>query len=445
MHEPESEVNVEESTNLSYFPSQIPYYNEIKKDELNKKYKIVCDYNISNKCKYEYIKEYIEILRTKQQNDSYYICIYCLKKIKFLDRDNKKYIFNEELMEKIDTERKAYILGWIVSQGNIQNNLISIIMNKKKINDLIEFRDIICKKQIINEYDNNNVSLIINSKKICNDVCKQLKNEEQKSDRYIYQSLNNLPEIKDEVLLYIFLRGYFESNGDIYISSEDEGEKPRCNIISKSKNILNSIKKECNIPCTVTSELIEWSGVNCLDFLGKIYDNPTIYLKEKYKKYIEILNWSIDQSKKNKIKYFKYVLCSNEAKPPIKTKKSDTGWDLTLVRKLKEENNIYYYTTDIKIQPQYGYWFKIVPRSSLCKKGWGLANHIGIIDISYIGLINIALFKIDSNANELELPCKCVQIIPEKLENFEMIETTESDIEDSIRCNTGGLGSSQFK
>lgn len=422
----------------SYMPLFNDVINTFPRDS-HKKCKILCEFHISEKCEYEYVREYRDIINTKQRNDGHYICIYCSRKIKFLGRNNPhcKYHFNDDLMESIDTEKKAYFLGWIASGGYLEKNIISISIHKNDVDTLTELRDIICPDIQIKNTSNNLVSLTIYSQKMCDDICKHLNIELGKKSYSV-----NFPKLSDDNLTYIFLRGYFE--GDGCIPNDKNNRSPRCSITSNSNEMLLSIKEFSKIPCNISRNSIEWSGFNCLDFLGKIYDNPSIYLTRKYNKYIEIMNW--EPIKCNlMINYFKYVLCSNDALPPIKTKKSDSGWDLTLVKKLKEENNIYYYTTDIKIQPMYGYWFKMVPRSSLCKKGWGLANNVGIIDISYTGLINVALFKINPNANEIELPCKCVQIIPEKLLMFDMIETTESDIDDSIRNNTGGLGSNQFQ
>ena len=55
------------------------------------------------------------------------------------------------------------------------------------------------------------------------------------------------------------------------------------------------------------------------------------------------------------------------------------------------------YDTGIQVKPQYGYYFEIVPRSSLSKSGYILANSIGIIDPSYSGNLYIVLIKIDDN------------------------------------------------
>lgn len=136
---------------------------------------------------------------------------------------------------------------------------------------------------------------------------------------------------------------------------------------------------------------------------------------------------------------FKYIKTDNDAISPTKNHELDTGFDLHLIKKIKEHNNVLFYDTGIVVRPPFGYYFELVGRSSIAKSGWMLANNIGIIDYNYTGSIIVALIKVDQHAKELELPCKLVQIIPRKLI---MMNFVESDvIDETDRANTGGLGS----
>ena len=159
----------------SYMPLFNDVINTFPRDS-HKKCKILCEFHISEKCKYEYVREYRDIINTKQRNDGHYICIYCSRKIKFLGRNNPhcKYHFNDDLMESIDTEKKAYFLGWIASGGYLEKNIISISIHKNDVDTLTELRDIICPDIQIKNTSNNLVSLTIYSQKMCDDICKHL-------------------------------------------------------------------------------------------------------------------------------------------------------------------------------------------------------------------------------------------------------------------------------
>lgn len=139
---------------------------------------------------------------------------------------------------------------------------------------------------------------------------------------------------------------------------------------------------------------------------------------------------------------FDYIETDINALPPQKAYPTDSGFDLFLIKKIKEENGVYMYDTGIAIKPPEGYYFELVGRSSISKSGYMLANNIGVIDETYRGSIKVALVKVKPDAKELELPIRLVQLIPRnlilmkpnKVENLD--ETTRGD---------GGFGSSGTK
>jgi len=128
-----------------------------------------------------------------------------------------------------------------------------------------------------------------------------------------------------------------------------------------------------------------------------------------------------------------------DAVTPSKAHAEDSGFDLTLVQKIKEENGVAFYDTGIAVQPPPGYYFEVFGRSSISKSGWMLANNVGIIDSSYRGSIRVALVKVVATAPDITLPCKLVQMIPRQFVHLEPVEVDE--LTDTIR-GEGGFGSS---
>ena len=125
---------------------------------------------------------------------------------------------------------------------------------------------------------------------------------------------------------------------------------------------------------------------------------------------------------------------------PTKTHESDAGYDLTIIREEKKLlNNTTLFDTGIKVKVPLGYYVEVVPRSSLSKSGYMLANSVGIIDNSYTGNIFIALTKIDTEAPDIVLPFKCCQLIFRKQIYANMYVVNE-DFEKTSRGD-GGFGS----
>lgn len=124
---------------------------------------------------------------------------------------------------------------------------------------------------------------------------------------------------------------------------------------------------------------------------------------------------------------------------PTKKHNTDAGFDLTLVKLLKvDDYGTEWYDTGIAVQPPSGYYFDLVGRSSLIKKGRQLANCVGIIDETYRGNIMVALTKLSPNAPDLELPNRACQLILRKWHDAPMEE--RESLDDTER-GSGGFGS----
>jgi len=114
---------------------------------------------------------------------------------------------------------------------------------------------------------------------------------------------------------------------------------------------------------------------------------------------------------------------------------------LTIIKKIKDFNSkTALYDTGIKIEIDEGYYTEIVPRSSISKFGYILANSIGIIDNNYRGNLMIALTKICDDAPDIQLPFKCCQLLIRKQISADLFEVRSDDLTETER-NEGGFGS----
>jgi len=136
-----------------------------------------------------------------------------------------------------------------------------------------------------------------------------------------------------------------------------------------------------------------------------------------------------------------FVKQHNEAVTPTRAHPSDIGLDLVAITKHKEVSaDIILYDTGISVIPPTGFYVEIVPRSSISKTGWMLANSVGTIDPSYTGNLYIALVRVVQGVPELSLPfCKC-QLVLRKIEHFQVNEVKSTDVPVTVR-GAGGFGS----
>jgi dUTP pyrophosphatase len=141
-----------------------------------------------------------------------------------------------------------------------------------------------------------------------------------------------------------------------------------------------------------------------IDFLGKIYSDD-----------MHINNNIYNFVNHNDNPVLKIIKVDEKAIIPNKNNYSDAGFDLTIIKESKRLNSdTMLYDTGIKLEIPNGYYVEIVPRSSISKSGYMLANNIGIIDQGYTGNLFVALRKINNDCEDLELPYKCCQIIMKK-------------------------------
>jgi deoxyuridine 5'-triphosphate nucleotidohydrolase len=221
-----------------------------------------------------------------------------------------------------------------------------------------------------------------------------------------------------------FIRGIYEYN-NLRENSNDIHIKKNVMI----KDNYEDYMKFIGIPYIIDDEnriMIKY-GCNSIDFLGFLYNNIDNNISFVYN------NYNLNLPKINVIK------ANENAIIPTKKNWSDVGYDLSIINKIEDYNSkTALYDTGIKIQVDYGYYIEIVPRSSLSKSGYMLANSVGIIDNSYRGNLMIALTKVCDDAKDIEYPFRCCQMIMRKYVNTNLEEV--GNIEKTKR-DEGGFGS----
>lgn len=236
------------------------------------------------------------------------------------------------------------------------------------------------------------------------------------------ESKNTLDKL-DIVRLY--LNNNFTFDGDVLIFTF-----PTVDSLNKFKLIFENIKMESD------DTKIFLKGSNIIDLLGTIYS-----VKSNDKLYKLLCSLATQ----NELPYLIWFKNNENAIEPSKAHYSDVGYDLTIIKKVKDlGENTAMYDTGISIQIPLGYKIEISPRSSLSKSGYILSNSTGIIDVGYTGNLFICLTKTDKSLPDLTLPFKCCQMILQKCEYSHLIQGIK-DLEINTSRKNGGFGSSDKK
>ncbi len=245
---------------------------------------------------------------------------------------------------------------------------------------------------------------------------------EKRGNRF-FLSLSSYPEVKEIDLS--FVRGVFESSGSwgsktVFVPFVEKFKQEMKGLLSYFSPVF-------------TEEGAFLTGESADLFIHSLYDEDTEERSEFFfERYLSMLTGEIWERKSFK------VSLEEGAIAPFKKRISDSGWDLHLVKLIKKEGNLYFFDTGVRVAPPPGFYFDLVPRSSIYKSGFVLANSVGIIDMTYRGTIKVPLIKVDSSKPDPELPWRAVQLIPRRFFPLEVELSTSLDR--TIR-GEGGFGS----
>ena len=212
--------------------------------------------------------------------------------IKIINKQNRSK-FNEHIFDSIDTEEKAYWLGFIFADGTINSSPIregvkniygfELSLGIKDLKHLEKFKKFIgYNKDLL--IDNNRCRFSI-------------------ANKHFWTTLNNLgctpnksltlkfPDISENLVKH-FIRGYFDGDGCITRYVHIHTVTPRATVLG-TMDMLNNIIKYSDTTVSLKHDKrhskeifhLDWDKENSIKFINYIYNNSTIYLDRKYKLY----------------------------------------------------------------------------------------------------------------------------------------------------------------
>lgn len=244
-----------------------------------------------------------------------------LKELGVNTRLKNRYTLNEDYFEEIDSDDKAYWLGFIYADGyvgdeGINNIIISLTEDDREhlqmFAEQIEFTGNL-RSVAAGGYAGSKAGVTINfsSKKMASDL--------RKIGLYRGKSmtLSDLPDIQPQYLRH-FIRGYFDGDGSIYTSRHTsrhqlsdgtlklyEYRRPEVSMIGSLKFIEKMMKavpfdfriKESHTQGMVY--MISARSTDIMDIYFYMYNDARTYLKRKFDKWTNILSALGEQSPLN--------------------------------------------------------------------------------------------------------------------------------------------------
>lgn len=214
----------------------------------------------------------------------------------------------EDIFSNIDTEEKAYWLGFFAADGCVHGRYLKITLQEQDLEHLKKFQNFlqatsikILKQEHQNKYEKNTYyTFSIGCKKMAEDI-KKYGIEERKS-LILRPPVGLIPE-----QFYLdWIRGYFDGDGGISYSQKDNRWQSYAN---STKEVLEWIVKILEINTKPFNQKhygkldnvwrIHFNGrINVYKAWNKMYhdDKATIYLDRKYQKY-QLLRSSFNKTR----------------------------------------------------------------------------------------------------------------------------------------------------
>lgn len=212
------------------------------------------------------------------------------KGIEIVNRQNLSR-FNIHVFDVIDSDEKAYWLGFLYADGSVssRDNTIELSLALKDIDHLYKFKEFIEYKGNVKQ-DSFRCRVVIGSKYLKNRLI-ELGCPPRKS---LILKFPNTDIISDD-LLFSFIRGYFDGDGCIYIPKTYKKSKSIISLIGTQEFLEgllvrtnwknNKLIRKSNKSTNTFS--LAYGGKHILYKMDKMYTNASVYLNRKYNKYQE--------------------------------------------------------------------------------------------------------------------------------------------------------------
>ena len=231
--------------------------------------------------------------------------------IQIINRQNERGT-QHNLFSTIDTDEKAYWLGFLYADGAIHSttNAIELGLKISDMNHLLKFKQFIkADNKIYLTKDGKAARYCFYSKQMRLDLI-SLGCTPKKSETLLFPSENQLP--KEHQLA--FVRGYFDGDGCFTFTHTTSGYKPIVKFLG-TKDVLQGINKVLNYrernyllanSEETASHFVFETSYSCpdsIDILKKLYETSSLHLDRKYNRYQLFKNFGFAVQDRNILDY----------------------------------------------------------------------------------------------------------------------------------------------
>lgn len=197
-----------------------------------------------------------------------------------------EYDRNYSCFETIDTEEKAYWLGFIFADGCVFKNRLQIVLSGKDKQHLIKFSEFISNGKLkVNQHyvrDKDKCFDACSITVVSNRVVQNLKDKGVSSNKSLNTNII-FSKIPEEILKH-FWRGYFDGDGCILKHDSQvsliSGTEEVC------KQFANFIKTKCDYNLSFCKQpnryTVSSASISGMKILNLLYEDCNIYLERKY-------------------------------------------------------------------------------------------------------------------------------------------------------------------
>lgn len=215
-------------------------------------------------------------------------------------RGQSKYTLDKDFFKVIDTEEKAYILGFVCADGHIGKDrlVISLSIKDKEIlekiskclNSNVPFKECFRKNPYVKGKEFCHMVRVQYSSMDLVDPLFKMGLTSDKTYTLTSAIIKNVPE----PLMRHFLRGYFDGDGNVlYGIKYSSGTKYNINVCGNKEFLENTFNKYFPSPNklyyeTKSKQMFVWklsSKENVRSFLNYLYCDSKIYLQRKHEIY----------------------------------------------------------------------------------------------------------------------------------------------------------------
>lgn len=215
----------------------------------------------------------------------------------------RKYPLDEHFFDIIDTEEKAYFLGFMFADGFVSvkhnNFLVGVEIHKRDIEILKKFKKALkSKSPLYFNHFRNSVRLRVYSKTLVRQLI--LKGCVPNKSLVLKFPCKSLMSKR---LLHHFMRGYFDGDGSFRIHQEKQHPSRRLqvnfSIYSSEKFCIEYQNKLCSMITINKTKLYKRDGISEMVYCGKnnikkiynfLYEGANLFLFRKKKRFEKYLN-----------------------------------------------------------------------------------------------------------------------------------------------------------